>query len=148
MHIDILGIVEETIHLKSWKIPWVLFWKQEGGKLQRQHLWGKRWFLQFFPRFSFFLAWLPTYGVHFFLHAHFILNLVPLCTQFSLRATTLLSMGNLAQWTKITKNVLFQFLRKISTKIHFENIWTFAPKIELLRKWDFFEIISTTVLWR
>ena len=30
MHIDILGIVEETIHLKSWKIPWVLFRKQEG----------------------------------------------------------------------------------------------------------------------
>ena len=30
MHIDILGIVEKTIHLKSWKIPWVLFRKQEG----------------------------------------------------------------------------------------------------------------------
>ena len=104
MHIDILGIVEETIHLKSWKIPWVLFRKQ--GENFNGSIYGEKDdFCSFSLALVFFLAWLPTYGVHFFLHAHFILNLVPLCTQFSLRATTLLSMGNLAQWTKITKNV-------------------------------------------
>ena len=31
MHIDILGIVEEAIHIKSWKIPWV-FRKEEGER--------------------------------------------------------------------------------------------------------------------
>lgn len=98
MHIDILGIVEEAIHIKSWKIPWV-FRKEEGERNFNSSLsffLKKMIFAVFSPfmlssaaLFLVFLAWLPTYGVHFFLHAHFILNLVPLCTQFSLRATTL-----------------------------------------------------------
>ena len=53
MHIDILGIVEETIHLKSWKIPWVLFRKQ-GGKLQRQHQGEKDDFCSFSLALVFF----------------------------------------------------------------------------------------------